>query len=121
MKAPQVHLGYELDTGEPVAVPIAHKVLTEKPTIDVIVERKKVEIDGASVRGRIARLLASGFYDSGATNSATRADLKRTGSDVNNANIDRVLTELLKDGFLTLEGGNQYHAVAGMKVNVIER
>ncbi len=94
------------------------RVLTERPELEVRVERRVVQIDGASLRGRVARLLAEGFFDGGASNSGTRAELKRTGADVNNANLARVLAEFQRDGFLTLEGSN-YRAVQGMKVNVV--
>jgi len=93
------------------------KVLTIKPELQVRVERRTVEVDGTTIKGRIVQLLAKGFYDSGATNSATRTELKRTGSDVNNANIGRILDELRRDGFVTSEG-NDYRAVEGMKVNI---
>lgn len=83
------------------------------------VERHTLEVDGSTPRGRIARLVASGFYDQGATNSATRTELKRTGSDVNNANIGRVLDELVSQGFLTREGG-AYQKAPGAKITVKE-
>lgn len=95
------------------------KLLTVKPELEVKVERRTVEIDGTSIKGRIARLLAQGFYDQGVTNSGTRTELKRTGSDVNSANIGRVLDELKVWGFLTTDGSNNYRAVEGMKVNVV--
>ena len=87
------------------------------PEIEVKLERRTVQVDGATTKGRIVMLLANGFYDEGATNSGTRTELKRTGSDVNNANIGRVLGELQRDGFMTLEG-DRYKAVAGMKTNI---
>lgn len=95
------------------------QILQSKPEIKVLIQRHVIEIDGTSLRGRIARMLAEGFYDSGKTNNGTRTELKRTGPDNNNANIGKVLDEFLRMGFLTLEG-NQYRAVADMKVNVVE-
>jgi hypothetical protein len=38
------------------------------------VQRRVIEIDGASLKGRVARLLAEKFFDEGATNSQTRSE-----------------------------------------------
>jgi hypothetical protein len=96
------------------------QILSDKPEINVKITKVKIEIDGTTLKGRIARLLADGFYDDGQTNSATRTELKRLGPDANNANIGRTLADLQRDGFLTLEAGDRFKAVPGMKVNVIE-
>lgn len=95
-------------------------LLTRKPEVVVTIARPIVEIDGGSLKGRIVRLLADGFFDGGATNSGTRSALKRTGPDTNNANIGRILSDLQRDGFLTLEAGNEFKAVPGMKVRIKE-
>ena len=78
-------------------------------------------IDGTSLKGRVARLIASGFFDEARKQSPVRGELKRTGSDVNDGNLYRNLQEFVKDGFLTNESDKSYRAVDGMKVNVIER
>jgi hypothetical protein len=101
-----------------LADPVVMRVLQEKPEIEVLVEKKTVQIDGSSLVGRVAQLLAKGFFDGGATNAGTRAELKRTGPDVNNANLARVLSQFVKDGFMTLESGDRFTAVKDMKVNV---
>lgn len=95
------------------------RVLVDKPQLEVKIQRRTIEVDGATLRGRITKLLAEGFFDDGATNSGTRTALKRTGPDTNNANIGNVLNELLRWGFLTLEG-DRFVAVKGMKVNIVE-
>lgn len=100
--------------------PAVIRVLVERPEIEVKVRRQVIEIDGASTRGRIARLIADGFYDSGATNTGTRNELKRTGPDVNNGTISKLLYELVEKGFMTKESGDRFVAVPGMKVNVVE-
>lgn len=101
-----------------IADPVVLKVLAEKPVLEVTIEHKVVTIDGQSLKGRIARLIASGFYDEGVTQGGTRSELARTGPDVNSGNLSRAMTELQRDGFLTFESGNKYRAVADMKVNV---
>ena len=97
------------------------RVLAEKPELDIIVTRRKIEADGSSLKGRITRLMAAGFYDGGKTNSATRKELQRTGPDSNNANIGRVLDELVACGFLTRESGDAFTTVPDMRVNIVEK
>lgn len=101
--------------------PVLLRIIASKPEIEVQVERRIVQIDGTSLKGRVARLLANGFMDEGVTQGATRAELRRTGPDVNTGNLSRTFSELLKDGFLTLESGDRYKSVPDMKVNVVER
>jgi hypothetical protein len=95
------------------------KVKTELPELVVEVVRKTVTIDGTTLKGRLARLIAEGFFDAGAADGAARAELKRRGPDTNNGARWRVLQELVVDGFL-LKTGDGYQAVPTMKVNVVE-
>lgn len=98
--------------------PVVLKVLATKPEIRVEIERKTVTIDGSSLKGRVARLLASGFFDGGKKQTAVRNELKRTGHDVNDGNLYQNLKGMVADGFMTVEGDKSYHAVADMKVNI---
>lgn len=95
------------------------KVLAIKPELEVRVERRVIQMDDTNFRGRIARMLAAGFYDQGATNSATRKELARTGKDMDNKSIWTFLEQLKGMGFLTKDG-DRYVAVPGMKVNIVE-
>jgi hypothetical protein len=104
-----------------LADPIVLAIVSQRRELVVNVERKTLEIDGASLRGRVARLLAEHFFAEGMTNSQTRTELRRTGPDVNNANLARVLADLQRDGFLTCESGERFKEVEGMKVRVIEQ
>lgn len=106
-----------IEDGDPQIV----RLLQTKPEINVVVERKTVEIDGQSLKGRVARLVSTGFYDKGAMHSGTRTELKRTGPDVNSGNLSTTLASFVKDGFLTLEAENKFTAVAGMKINLIKK
>lgn len=101
--------------------PALIRVLATKPEIEVAVERKVLTIEGDSLKGRLARMIANGFFDEGRTQGAARSELKRTGSDVNQGNLWKTLAALQSDGFVTKEGGDTYRAVPGMKVNVVER
>ncbi|OFX05667.1 MAG: hypothetical protein A3E78_03215 [Alphaproteobacteria bacterium RIFCSPHIGHO2_12_FULL_63_12] len=97
------------------------RLLTEKPEIEMTVERKSIQVDGSSLKGRIAKLITVGFFDEGKTQSGTRSELKRTGSDVNQGNLWKTLAALVADGFLTLESGKEYRVVEDMKINVVEK
>lgn len=96
------------------------RVLTIKPELEVRVERRVIQADGSSLKGRIAQLIAEGFFNDAKTQSGTRSELKRRGSDPNSGNLWRELTALQKDGFFTKESGDTYLAVEGMKVNIVE-
>lgn len=98
--------------------PVLLQVLVSRPEIEVKVERRTIQTDGSTMKGRVARLLAEGFYDDGSTNSATRQELRRTGPDVNNAALGKVLSDFHHMGFFTLDG-DKFRAVPGMKVNII--
>lgn len=100
--------------------PAVIRILTQRPEIEVSIKRNVIEIDGTSAKGRICQLLANGFFDQGATNGGTRTELKRTGADVNNGSIHKILYALVADGFLTNEI-SRFVAVEGMKVNLVER
>lgn len=102
--------------------PAILKVMVARPAMEVEITRAVIQVDGSKPTGRIARLIAAGWFDGeGKTQGATRAQLARTGSDVNSGNISTIFSGLVKDGFLTAEANNLYRSVQGMKVNIIER
>lgn len=84
--------------------PAVLRVLASQPEIVVETEKRTLEEDGSSLRGRIARLIAQGFFDEPKPSaSAVRKELKRTGGDSPETNITPILKEYQKYGFLTLE------------------
>lgn len=95
------------------------KVITAQPEIEVKVERKTLQIDGASTIGRTARLLAQGFFREPQTSSAVRKELARTGPDTNNKTLSLALAKLVRDGFLTDEQAG-FREVPKMKVRIKE-
>lgn len=102
--------------------PAVLRVMAEKPEIRVETTRTVIELDGKTPKGRIARLIAKGWFDGdGKTQGATRSELSRTGADVNSGNISTIFSGLVKEGFLTAESGNLYRAVPDMKVHIVER
>jgi len=100
--------------------PALLRVLTVRPELRVEIERREVTADGASVKGRVARLIAGGFFRDGRTQSATRRELARTGSDVNSGGLSVAIKDLVKDGFLTDDGTAGYHAVEAAAVRIVE-
>lgn len=111
------------------AQPMIMRLLAERPEIRVDLERPVIEVKGDTLRGRIARLLADGFFDRGASAPGTQKELGRRGFDPGPANVYKELDALALLGFVTIEQGRdersrprkEYHAVPGMKVNVVER
>lgn len=104
------------------------KVLTVRPELEVKVERVRIEASGDSLRGRIARLIAEGFYERGQSAPGTQKELARRGNDPGPANTYKELDALAMLGFLTIEQGKddrsrprkEYRVVEGMKVNIVE-
>jgi DNA-binding PadR family transcriptional regulator len=104
-------------------------VLTTKPELEVLVERQVISAKGDTLRGRIARLIAGGLFDRGATAPATQKELARRGDDPGPGNVYKELDALAVMGFLTIEQGRdersrprkEYHAVKDMVVNIVER
>lgn len=96
------------------------KVLTVRPEIVVEIKRETLEADGKSLRGRVAQLLAEGFFKMARTQTAVRSELKRRGSDVNSGNLSNVISQLKADRFLLQEGAD-YIEVPGMKARIVEK
>lgn len=99
--------------------PTLLRVIAQRPELEVKVTRRVVEVDGDSLRGRCARLVAEGFFDSTNTGYAAFMELKRTWKDPGKANVYKHLDKLYEEGFLTKTDAG-YQAVPGMKVNIVE-
>jgi hypothetical protein len=91
-----------------------------RPELEVTVERRTVVIDSVSLKGRVARLIADGFFDEPKAQKATRGELKRTGRDINTGSLSRTLGELVADGFLNRAAGATYVLAPGARVRVVE-
>ncbi len=108
--------------------PAMLRVLAVKPEIEVRLERVQLDARGDSLRGRVARLIAEGFYERGQSAPGTQKELGRRGADPGPANTYKELDALAVLGFLTIEQGKddrsrprkEYRAVEGMKVNIVE-
>jgi hypothetical protein len=99
------------------------KLLVEQPEIELSIERPTVKMDGKSLKGRLARMIHQGFFRpekdaKGKTQGAARAELKRTGSDVNTGNLSTAFSDFVSMGFLTNENG-EYAEVPSMRKNIV--
>lgn len=101
--------------------PALLKVLAQGPELEVTVERQTVEADGNTLRGRVARLLADGWFDEPKTGSAAWAEMGRRGFSTAKPNVYKELDKLAEMGFVTKETSGGYQAVKGMKVNIVRK
>ncbi|HEV8383013.1 MAG TPA: hypothetical protein VGQ29_15605 [Gemmatimonadales bacterium] len=97
------------------------KLLTIKPELEVTVERKTITVDSSTLPGRVARLIAQGFFREAKSQGAAAKELRRTGNEIRTGgNLSKVFDRLVVDGFLTSESDG-YREVSAMKVNVVQR
>lgn len=96
--------------------PVLLQLLTQRPEIVIDVEPRILSIDGTTMTGRVARLLAAGWFATPRATGAVRKELARTGTDPGGGgNLSTVLGALKRDGFLTDESGG-YVAAPGVKI-----
>lgn len=101
--------------------PILLNLIMVRPEIIVDVERRIERLDGDSLRGRIARLAAAGFFSSARSSADVKRELMRTGTEPAGNRLSEAFTALVNGGFLTREGDG-YQIAPGVKVttNTIE-
>ena len=108
--------------------PALLKVLATRPELEVAFTPEVIAVDGTTLRGRIARLIAAGFLDDGVTAARVQKELARLGRDPGPANTYGEMKELAELGFVTMEDGKDgrgrkvrnYRAMPGMKVRIVE-
>jgi hypothetical protein len=97
--------------------PVFVKLLATQPEIMVEIEPRVVEMEGSSLKGRIARLMAAGFFKDSKKSGTVRGELARTGSDPGSGGrLSEALNEYVNTGFLTREGDG-YTLAPGVKVS----
>jgi hypothetical protein len=107
-------------------IPAILHVLVEKPAIHVEYDEKVIEVDGDTLRGRLALLIREGFFDGdGKTGTGVNKELqRRTSAMAAVGTLYGELDELVRLGFLVVEpakdskSGKKYQAVGGMKANI---
>jgi hypothetical protein len=99
--------------------PVALQLLTTRPEIVLEIEPRVVTLNGGMLKGRVARLIASGWFASVRATSACRRELARTGADPGGGgNLSAMLSELKREGFLVESGGSW---VAAPNIKITER
>jgi len=99
--------------------PILLKALATHPEIVVEVQPRVVNVDGASQKGRIARLMAAGWFDEPRAVGDVRKELARTGKDPGGSGqLGIMLNNFANDGFFVRESGGY---VLAPRVKVSER
>lgn len=97
------------------------RLLVLKPELMVEVTRQVIHVDGKTLRGRIARLVADGFFGSARTSAQVLEELLKRGADrPSNIELGNEMKALCDMGFFTRDN-KWYSLVDGMKVNVVER
>jgi hypothetical protein len=91
------------------------QLVTSRPEIVVKVQKKTVELDATTVRGRLAILISENFFDETVGGYAAWKHLGSLGFRCSNPNVYRELDSLTEMGFLT-KSKQGYSTVPGMKV-----
>lgn len=94
------------------------QVLAQQPTIEIRETLATVELDGNSLRGRLALLISKGFFNEPHTANAAFDELKRRGFRTAKPNVYRECDKLAELGYLTKEEGG-YQAVPDMSFKVV--
>jgi hypothetical protein len=95
--------------------PVFVQLLANVSEIVVELTPRVMTLDGDSLKGRVARLIAGGFFNEPKRQGAARSELVRTGPDCNSGNLSRAMTEFVADGFLTRDG-ESFVKAPGVKV-----
>ena len=83
------------------ADPVLLQLLTQQNELLVEFEPRVVQVDGNTVRGRVARQIAQGWFNEPKTTGGTRKELARTGADPGGGGtLSDVLASYVRDGFL---------------------
>ncbi len=83
-------------------------------------EARKIQMDTTTLDGRIALLIADGFFNERKGNKDTLQELALRGWPDAAPNVSKAFSRLVRLGFLRNDGEGRYKAVEGMKVNILE-
>lgn len=96
--------------------PVLVQLVSQQKELEILIEPRIVQLEGTTLRGRVARLLASGWLDEPRATSACRRELGRTGADPGGGgSLSQVLGEFVRDGYL-VRAGEAYQKATGLKI-----
>lgn len=98
--------------------PALLKVLAAKSELEIEVQRQVLQIDGSTLKGRLAQMIAAGFFDEVKTGNAAYLELQRKGFSTAKPNVYKELDKLTELGFLTKEAKEGYLVVAEARINI---
>lgn len=85
--------------------PVFVRLLAQRPELEVEFSPRRVTLQGDKLNGRVARLMAAGWFAGTRTVGACRTELKRTGADPGGGGaLYNVFAEFVRDGFLVRDG-----------------
>lgn len=94
---------------------LVHLMMTQ-PEIIVGYERRIEQLDGSTLRGRVARLIAAGYLKDGKATGTIRKELARTGADPGGGGtLAGTLADLVRQGFLERHEDG-WSAAPGVKI-----
>jgi hypothetical protein len=102
--------------------PAILQLIHDQPEINVNLKRHTIVMSDESTDGRIALLISQKFFDSPQDGGTITKEFKRRGwfdQKSSNAAVIKPLAKITEMGFL-IRDGNQYQAVPGMKVHIVE-
>ncbi len=95
--------------------PVFVRLLASTPEIELTLEPRIVPMDGSSVKGRICRLVADGFFADAKRQAEVNKRLDSTGGQVNSGRLSVAMGELVIDGVFVREG-DFYTPAPGLKI-----
>jgi hypothetical protein len=96
--------------------PIFLQLLANQPELVVEITPKLVTLEGSTLKGRVGKLIAAGFFEGGKRHGEARTELTRTGSEPNSGQLSTLFSEFVRDGFLEKTPGDRYIKSPGLKV-----
>lgn len=96
--------------------PVFVQLVAHAPEIEIGIQPRIVNLDGATLKGRVALLVARGWMDDMRTTSDVRKELARTGSDPGGGGtLSDTLGTFVRDGFLVRDAGG-YRRAPSLKI-----
>lgn len=97
--------------------PALLKLLGSRPELEVQIERPTIQIDGATLRGRLAQFIVEGWFDEPKSPNAAFNELARRGHKTAKPNVYRELDKLAELGFVTKEAAG-FQIASGATVRI---